>query len=87
MENNYFFIFFILILILFEIIIYLLVLSLKKNFQWLITKRDEKASIPESLIKKFIKDSYHEKLGWDRKANTSKKEVVKGIGEQIYMPE
>jgi len=68
-------------LVLIEVILFILISWLKKDFQWLITSNDENVIFKSSEIKKFMKNSYDEKLGWDRKANITKSEKVKGVGE------
>ena len=80
MSSN-FIIYILIIFLSVEIIIISLVLWLKKDFQWLIISTDENITIPTSNIKKFIKENYDEKLGWDRKPNISKLEKVIGFGE------
>ena len=49
---------------------------LEKNFQWLITKNiDDKVIFDQNLLKKFKKHSFHKKLGWEPKPNTSGKDI------------
>ena len=73
----YVFLFFFLL----EILLILKVKWLKKDFQWLITKEDDLHEIDQTALDKFIKYGYDAELGWERKANTSKKEPVKTVGE------
>jgi hypothetical protein len=49
----------------------------RKNFQWLITSRDEKPKLSVEGLKKFIPNGYDSELGWIRKPNTSHDEKGK----------
>ncbi|MGL3827308.1 hypothetical protein [Candidatus Pelagibacter communis] len=64
----------ILFFIIIEIIIYFLFINFKKNFQWLIGNEDLNPKFSKQRYSNFIKNSYHEVLGWDRKPSTSGKE-------------
>jgi len=61
---------FILIFTIIEIIIYSIVRYVNKNFQWLIIKHDEKPTLSNEGLKKFIPLGYDPELGWVRKPNT-----------------
>ena len=76
----------ILFLIALEITLYYLIKYLKCDFQWLITNHDEKISFDKDDINKFYLNSYHKELGWDRRSNTSKQELIKGHGEYKINP-
>ncbi len=54
-------------LIFFEILIFLLVKTLKKDFKWIITKKDELPELDYENFSNFLKNSFSNKLGWDRK--------------------
>lgn len=64
------FIFFVLSLILIEFLIFILFLNLKKNFQWLIGRKDINPNFTKKKYKNFLKKNYDEVLGWDRKPST-----------------
>ena len=78
-------IYILIILLSVELIIISLILWLKKDFQWLIISTDENIVIPINNIKKFIKENYDEKLGWDKKPNISKIEKVVVLIHIIHM--
>lgn len=58
-------------LILFELSLTVLVRSLRKEFQWLITEVDELPIFPQKALDKFINSSFDKELGWVRKPDTS----------------
>ena len=59
-----------------EVLLFFLVKIVRKNFQWLITKNiDDKVIFDQNLLKKFKKHSFHKKLGWEPKPNTSGKDI------------
>lgn len=66
-----------------EVLSNLVVNNLRKNFQWLITKKDEYPLIDKNGLKKFINHGFDPVLGWIRKPNTQKKETGK-FGETTY---
>lgn len=63
---NIFFILFSVLAIL-EIIIIVIVKNFKKDFKWLIEKKDEKPKFDKIELKKFFENSYQKNYGWDRK--------------------
>lgn len=65
------------ILVLLELGSYVLVNKLKKDFQWLITSKDEFPELDKKGLKKFMKHGYDPELGWTRKPNTQKEEIGK----------
>ena len=75
MEYRYFYIIFIFFIIL-EFSIFILVSFFKKEFQWLITKKDEFPFKKQDEIDYFLKNSFSKDLGWDRKANTKGEELL-----------
>jgi len=64
-------IFYFVVIILIELILFSLILYLKKDFQWLITGRDLSIKIDRKLAKKFFDNSFDSYLGWKRKENSS----------------
>ena len=60
--------------IILEIYLKYLILSVKKQFQWIITKSDEQPNLSIQGLKKFIPHGYDSELGWVRKPNTSHSE-------------
>ena len=70
MNYNFFLIFTILI-ISFEIFLILSVNYFKKDFKWLLNSKDEKPKFDKNKLKKFYKDTFDSKLGWDRKKKLS----------------
>jgi len=60
--------------IILEIYLKHLILSVKKQFQWIITKSDERPTLSIQGLKKFISHGYDSELGWVRKPNTSHSE-------------
>ena len=67
--NLFFILFF--ALVIFEITIILIVKNFKKDFQWIIEKKDEKPRFDKNKLKKFFKNSFHKNYGWDRKPLSS----------------
>lgn len=63
-------------ILLLEILIFILVNYFKKNFKWLITKKDEFPFKEQVEIDNFIKSSFSRNLGWDRKPDTSGVESI-----------
>ena len=63
-------IYIILIIISFELSLIFLVQYLRKEFQWLITKKDECPRLDANGLEKFLKSSHDPFLGWTRKPNT-----------------
>lgn len=53
-----------------EVALQVLVKYLKKDFQWLITKKDEYPDFDKKALKKFFKNSFDQELGWVRKPNS-----------------
>ena len=62
------------IFIIIELIIRNIILSVNKNFQWLIVKKDEKPKLSKSGLEKFFKHGYDSELGWVRKPFTEHEE-------------
>tara|TARA_B110001454_G_scaffold144320_1_gene133986 strand:+ start:2700 stop:3944 length:1245 start_codon:yes stop_codon:yes gene_type:complete len=57
-----------------ELVIRSLVLSTRREFQWLITEYDELPKLSEEGLKKFLIHGYDSELGWVRKPNTKHEE-------------
>jgi len=53
-----------------ELILCKIILYVNKRFSWLITDKDEKPTLSESGLKKFISHGYDSEFGWVRKPNT-----------------
>jgi len=53
-----------------EIIIYFLINFLKKDFKWIVNKKDELPNFNTEKLNKFYKSNFDNLLGWDRKKNT-----------------
>lgn len=64
-----------------EGIIFILFLTFKKKFKWLIGSEDEIKTYDNEALKKFYNTSYDKKIGWVRKPSTSG--VDKGGGKVI----
>ena len=60
-----------------EIIVRKIVLDSNKNYQWLITKKDEFPTLDKKGLEKFFEHGYDQELGWVRKPNTSHEEIGK----------
>ena len=60
------------ILILIESLIFILVNFVRKNFQWLITNKDEFPKFSQRDLEKFFPNGFDSELGWVRKPNTNK---------------
>lgn len=54
--------------------VYTRVNFVNKKFQWLIIAKDEKPTLSQEGLKKFIPDGYDPELGWIRKPNTEHNE-------------
>mgnify|MGYP005641917569 CR=1 FL=1 len=67
--NYSFLLIFIIFLISFEIFLIVLVNYFKKDFKWLLNSKDEKPKFNKNRLKKFYKNTFDSKLGWDRKKN------------------
>ena len=65
-----------LLIITIEFFLYILVNFLKKDFQWIITQKDEFPFKSDKELKKFFKNSYSKITGWDRKKNTQGFEIL-----------
>ena len=76
-EIIYTFFFIILCYLVVELIIRSLVLSTRKEFQWLITKNDEFPEFSKDGLEKFFIHGYDPELGWVRKPNTQHDEKSK----------
>jgi hypothetical protein len=72
---SYLFIF----LILFEIVLQITIHFLKKDFQWLITKKDEFPISDQSQLDEFIKKKFSKHTGWKWRANTKGYEYLNNI--------
>jgi len=68
---------FLILLIVFELLSHLIINNLRKEFQWLITSKDELPSLDKEGIDKFLEHGFDSELGWARKPLTSKKEIGK----------
>lgn len=60
-----------------ETIVYILVTTVNKKFQWLIIKRDEKPKLTKKGLERFFLNGFDEELGWVRKPNTNNAESGK----------
>jgi hypothetical protein len=60
----------VIIVILIEGISFLLIKTLRKKFQWLITPEDEEPVLDKDGLKKFLAHGYDSELGWIRKPST-----------------
>lgn len=58
-----------------EIFIYLLFNWLKKDFKWLVNKKDLNPQFEKKKYNNFMKNSYDDFLGWDRKSLTKGFEI------------
>jgi hypothetical protein len=63
------------IIIFLEILIYLIFHWLKKDFKWLINKNDLNPKFEKKRYNNFLKNSYDNFLGWDRKSLTKGFEI------------
>jgi hypothetical protein len=54
-----------------EVVLQAIVRYFRKDFQWLITEKDEYPEFDKDAFRKFIKSSYDKELGWVRKPNTN----------------
>jgi hypothetical protein len=70
-------------LLILEVLSVLLVKSLRKRFQWLITSEDEYPHLSEEGLRQFFDHGYDPELGWIRKPNTKKEEIGK-FGKTQY---
>lgn len=70
-------IFIVAVLIIIEIIAFVWIRYVRKNFQWLITSSDKKPKLSEEGLKKFFEHGYDKELGWIRKSNTYHNEIGK----------
>tara|TARA_B000000557_G_scaffold220785_1_gene188935 strand:- start:2974 stop:4212 length:1239 start_codon:yes stop_codon:yes gene_type:complete len=61
----------ILVIFLFEIFLQLLIPYLKKDFQWIITEKDEIPKFDNKILSNFFTNSFDKELGWVRKPNTT----------------
>ena len=72
-------IFFFLILILLEILLFKLILRVKRNFQWLIVKGlDDKINYDQEIFEKFKKHSFSSELGWEPRPGTKGRDLLNG---------
>ena len=67
-----------------EVILFFLLHYLRKDYQWLILKKDEKPYFEQKSLDKFIKHGYDPILGWVRKPLTSGREQGR-YGETRYL--
>ena len=58
-----------------EVLVYTIIKSVNRNFQWLIMQKDEKPELSKSGLEKFFVHGYDPELGWVRKPNTFHNEV------------
>lgn len=61
----------VLALLLVECFFFCLINYLKKDFQWLLTKADDRPNFSKEVIDKFFANSFDPELGWVRKKNSS----------------
>ena len=72
-------------LIILEILLHLVIFYFRKNFQWLITEKDEYPTFESKKINKFFKNSFNKDLGWSRKPfskgieNLHNKKILKSL--------
>ena len=59
-----------LIIIFFEIFFNVLINYIKKDFQWIITNKDEFPFSSKKDFEKFLKQNYNFNTGWDRQKKT-----------------
>ena len=59
------------VLIVSEVILQVVVRYFRKDFQWLITEKDERPKFDKDSFRKFMQNSYDKELGWVRKPNTN----------------
>ena len=71
----HFFLYLIYFLVGIEFLLFFLVQVFKKDFKWLLNKKDEKPNFDKNKLKKFYKISHDSFLGWDRKKNSKGTEV------------
>jgi len=76
-------IWFVVILTIIEIFFFSWTVLVRKEFQWLITTRDEAPKLSKDGLKKFIPKGYDSELGWVRKPNTSNSEKGK-FGDIVW---
>jgi len=68
---------FLILLVILELLSYLIINNLRKDFQWLITPKDELPTLDKKGIDKFFAHGFDSELGWVRKPLTSKEEIGK----------
>ncbi|MBF0215763.1 MAG: hypothetical protein HQL30_02085 [Candidatus Omnitrophica bacterium] len=73
------------VLFLFELAVAFTVGRLRRDFQWLITPRDERPVLDPEGLKKFLEHGYDPELGWIRKPNTSHPEKGKHGSTSYHM--
>ena len=73
--NIHIFLYLIFFLILIEILLFIFVRVFKKEFKWILDKKDETPNFNKNKLNKFYKDSYDPYLGWDRKKNSKGYEI------------
>lgn len=69
--------------VIFELLVTGLVYFLRKDFQWLITSRDDLPQFDRKALKKFISNGFDAELGWIRKPNTSGVESKGSFGAKF----
>lgn len=75
----FYIIFFFLVLISLEVLIRKLILTVRKNFQWLIIKGlDDNVCYDEKLFEKFKAHSFSSYLGWEPKAGKNGRDLLNG---------
>ena len=70
----YILVIYIILILLLEIGSYFLIRYLQKDFQWLITPKDENPILSKEGLQKFFSFGFDPELGWVRKPNTAKDE-------------
>ena len=56
-------------------LLFIFVRVFKKEFKWILDKKDETPNFNKNKLNKFYKDSYDPYLGWDRKKNSKGYEI------------
>ncbi len=76
-----------------ELVLIVLIKSLRRNFQWLITEEDEIIRWSPEILDKFFAKSFDPELGWCRRPNTTGHEKgaakdiiyhIGSLGERMY---
>jgi hypothetical protein len=76
--------FFLIILVMTEILFRVITYSVRADFQWFITPKDEVPSIEKEGLSHFIEHGFDPELGWVRKPNTTHEEVGRDGKKTTY---